>query len=86
MILVKLEILLVTSDLANLVRQNDTGRARNCKPLNFRSLYDKCNKSGRQTGIWKSSHPAHYCSLLKSFMNDSMSRSSVTTGGKKCSG
>lgn len=84
MILVEFEILLVRSDLANLIGQNDTSRTRKSQPPTFQEpVWHKCNKSGQKTGIWKSSHPAHYCSLLESFMNDTMSRSSVTTGKKK---
>lgn len=40
MIFLELEILLVRSDSVDIIRQNGTGRARNCKPLNFMSLYD----------------------------------------------
>lgn len=40
MILVEFEVLVVRSDLVDTVRQNDTGRARNYKPLNFMSLYN----------------------------------------------
>lgn len=40
MTLVEFEGLVVRYDLGDTVRQNDTGIARNYKPLNFMSLYN----------------------------------------------